>query len=64
VYVGRYAPSPTGDLHLGNALAAVGAWARARRAGGTCLLRIEDLDQPRVVQGSAQRIAADLQAQA
>ena len=62
MYVGRYAPSPTGDLHLGNALAAVGAWARARRAGGRCLLRMEDLDRPRVVAGSADRIVADLAA--
>src|SRR3954462_4527526 len=61
-YVGRYAPSPTGDLHLGNALAAVCAWARAQRAGGTCLLRIEDLDRPRVVEGSTARIREDLHA--
>lgn len=59
-YVGRYAPSPTGDLHLGNALAAVAAWARARRAGGRCLLRMEDLDTPRVVAGAAERIVEDL----
>jgi glutamyl-queuosine tRNA(Asp) synthetase len=59
-YIGRYAPSPTGDLHLGNALAAVCAWARARRAGGTCLLRIEDLDTPRVVAGARERIVEDL----
>lgn len=60
-YRGRYAPSPTGDLHLGNALAAVGAWARARRAGGQCLLRMEDLDTPRLVAGASERIQADLQ---
>lgn len=59
-YVGRYAPSPTGDLHLGNALAAVCAWARARRAGGRLVLRMEDLDQPRVVAGAAARILEDL----
>ena len=59
-YVGRYAPSPTGDLHLGNALAAVCAWGRARRAGGQCLLRIEDLDTPRVVAGARERIEEDL----
>lgn len=59
-YVGRYAPSPTGDLHLGNALAAVCAWARARRAGGRVVLRMEDLDQPRVVAGAAARIVDDL----
>ncbi|OGQ12000.1 MAG: tRNA glutamyl-Q(34) synthetase GluQRS [Deltaproteobacteria bacterium RBG_16_71_12] len=62
MYLGRYAPSPTGDLHVGNAFAAVCAWARARRAGGRCLLRIEDLDTPRVVAGSAERIVEDLMA--
>lgn len=62
MYTGRYAPSPTGDLHLGNALAAVCAWARARRAGGRCLLRLEDLDTPRVVAGAAVRIGEDLRA--
>jgi len=61
-YVGRYAPSPTGDLHLGNALAAVVAWARAQRAGGRCLLRVEDLDRPRVVEGASARIVEDLAA--
>lgn len=60
MYVGRYAPSPTGDLHLGNILAALCAWARARRADGTCLLRIEDLDTPRVVPGATARILEDL----
>ncbi|MBI1946311.1 MAG: tRNA glutamyl-Q(34) synthetase GluQRS [Deltaproteobacteria bacterium] len=60
--VGRYAPSPTGDLHIGNAFAAVCAWARARRAGGRCLLRIEDLDTPRVVAGATERMLEDLRA--
>lgn len=59
-YVGRYAPSPTGDLHLGNVFAAVCAWARARRAGGRCLLRIDDLDASRNVEGAAERIEEDL----
>jgi glutamyl-Q tRNA(Asp) synthetase len=61
-YVGRYAPSPTGDLHLGNALAAVAAVARARRAGGRIGLRMEDLDTPRVIDGAAARIEEDLRA--
>lgn len=61
-YVGRYAPSPTGDLHLGNLLAALVAWARARRAGGRIFLRMEDLDGPRTVPGAATRIAEDLEA--
>lgn len=59
-YVGRYAPSPTGYLHVGNAFAALCVYARARRAGGRCLLRIEDLDGPRVVAGATARIIEDL----
>lgn len=43
----RFAPSPTGLLHLGHAFSALTAWDRAASAGGTCLLRIEDIDQPR-----------------
>lgn len=43
--VGRYAPSPSGDLHLGNLRTALLAWAYARSAGGRFLLRIEDLDE-------------------
>jgi glutamyl-queuosine tRNA(Asp) synthetase len=57
--VGRYAPSPTGLLHVGNAFAAVVTWARARQQHGRCLLRIEDLDTPRVVAGAAAAIAVD-----
>ena len=53
--VGRLAPSPTGDLHLGSALAALGAWASARSQGGRFVWRVEDLDAPRAVAGSAER---------
>jgi glutamyl-Q tRNA(Asp) synthetase len=46
-YITRFAPSPTGPLHLGHAFSALTAWERAKARGGTFLLRIEDLDAPR-----------------
>jgi glutamyl-tRNA synthetase len=46
---GRYAPSPTGSLHLGNARTAIAAWWRARASGSSFLMRVEDLDEPRTV---------------
>jgi glutamyl-tRNA synthetase len=46
-YRGRFAPSPSGWLHLGNARTALFAWARARAAGGAFVMRVEDLDGPR-----------------
>ena len=60
MYVGRYAPSPTGDLHLGNARTALLAWLWARHAGGRFLLRFEDLDRARVRPGCAREQAASL----
>ena len=53
--VGRFAPSPTGPLHLGSALAALAAWASARAAGGRFVLRVEDIDGPRVIPGATDR---------
>lgn len=58
--VGRFAPSPTGDLHFGSLLAALASLLQARSRGGRWLLRIEDIDPPREVAGSAERIVADL----
>jgi glutamyl-Q tRNA(Asp) synthetase len=61
-YRGRFAPSPTGQLHFGSLVAAVGSWLCARHAGGQWLLRVEDIDPPREVPGSAQSILAALPA--
>ena len=60
--VGRYAPSPTGDLHLGNLRTAVIAHRMAREAGSRFLVRMEDLDYGRVRVGVAERQLADLAA--
>ncbi|MDA1010568.1 MAG: glutamate--tRNA ligase, partial [Chloroflexi bacterium] len=57
----RYAPSPTGDPHVGNIRTAVWAWLHARHTGGQFILRIEDTDQTRKVPGSVERIMESLQ---
>jgi glutamyl-tRNA synthetase len=60
MYRGRFAPSPTGDLHLGSAASALLAWLFARSAGGTFVLRVEDIDTPRVRPGMEARQLDDL----
>lgn len=56
----RYAPSPTGDPHIGNIRSALFSWAFARANGGQFLLRIEDTDQNRLVEGSLEAIQESL----
>lgn len=60
--VGRFAPSPSGDLHLGNLRTALAAWLFARAAGSRFLLRIEDLDRERSRPEHERRQLADLRA--
>jgi glutamyl-tRNA synthetase len=57
---GRYAPSPTGAIHVGNARTALLAWLDARHAGDAFLMRIENLDRARVVPGAEAHLLNDL----
>lgn len=60
--VGRFAPSPTGPLHTGSLVAALGSYCMARAAGGRWLIRMEDLDRPRAIEGMDLEILNTLEA--